>query len=525
MIKVLLVDDEIFTIRMLQNIMPWAELGMQVVGYAQSGTEAYDKTVKERPDIVISDIRMPGMDGLELIKRVRDFDDNINTILMSAYADFSYVKEGMRLGCRDYILKPVDEVELEQILQKVTQEIRGKKKQEKVLQKSEERLDQMKLYQYMRTGYRKNNVWQSKRFSGLQGYCVYMLQLNNTTIGEYDNSYNIQMDHEKYITSILEKLLLSYQRQFQIFDYDEGCWIIILDGAEALKREEIARDMDACMKKETGLQVQISFSSIGRRLDELPVLYDEVCNLSRYSFYMGDLHILGYGYNCNKEELDQVRQIDIIRDLEQAIKAGNREGALSVLNEAIDSSMKGNPDVLGSIYDLCFQTVTLVRKYIREEERKQNALYSLTYEKIMEIPSLKELRCKMAEILEGISDGGKDSQTGAYSESVQESLRLIEKNYNQNLSLEEICREVAVSKNYFSYLFKRETGMNLWNYLTIIRLQHAKRLLEETELKSYEIAFQVGYDNPSYFSRIFRKYENMTPNEYRNRKRRYKVTE
>ncbi len=428
MIKVLLVDDEIFTIRMLQNIMPWAELGMQVVGYAQNGTEAYKKTVTERPDIIISDIRMPGMDGLEFIKKVRDFDSGIQTILMSAYADFSYVKEGIRLGCSDYILKPIDEVELEQVLQKVTQEIRGKKEQEKALQRSEERLGQMNLYQYMKTRYRKNNVWKSKRFSWMQGYCVYMLQLHNATIKEYDNSSNIQMDHEKYITSILEKLLLSYQRQFQIFDYEEGCWIIILGGGEDFKREDIAWDMDACMKKEAGLQMQISFSSIGGNIDELPALYDEVCNLSRYSFYVGDTNILGYGYNCKKEELDEVRHIDMIREL----------------------------------------------------------------------------------------DFAEDSlQTGTYSKPVRESLQLIETKYDQNLSLEEICREIAVSKNYFSYLFKRETGMNLWNYLTTVRLQHAKQLLEETELKSYEIAFQVGYDNPSYFSKIFRKYENMTPNEYR----------
>ncbi len=518
MVRVLLVDDEIFTIRMLQNIISWAELGMQVIGYAQSGTEAYEKTVKEKPDIIISDICMPGMDGLEFIKAVRNFDDSIKTILMSAYADFSYVKEGMKLGCSDYILKPIDEAELEQVLQKVIQEIRGKKEQDKALQRSEERLDQMNLYQYMRTGYRKNHVLKSKRFSGMQKYCVFMIQLSNATIEEYDNSSNIQMDHEKYITSILEKLMLSFQREFRILDYDEGCWIVILDMTEGLRREDIAVDIDACMVKETGLRVKISFSSTGSSIDELPALYDEVCNLSRYSFYMGDTNILGYGYNCNKEELDKVRNIDIIRDLEQAIKNGNKENALSILNEAIDSSLKGNPDVLGSIYDLCYQTATLVRKYLPEDEKEQNELLTLTYENISEIQSLKALRCRMADILEKLPDAGDPTQTAAYSKPVKESIKLIEKNYDRNLSLEEICREVAVSKNYFSYLFKRETGMNLWNYLTIIRLQHAKQLLEETDLKSYEIAFKVGYDNPSYFSKIFRKYENMTPNEYRESK-------
>ncbi|MBQ4901275.1 helix-turn-helix transcriptional regulator [Paenibacillus sp. Marseille-P2973] len=88
-------------------------------------------------------------------------------------------------------------------------------------------------------------------------------------------------------------------------------------------------------------------------------------------------------------------------------------------------------------------------------------------------------------------------------------------NYDRNLSLEEICTELSVSKNYFSYLFKRETGWNLWAYLTEIRLNKSKELLRTTDCKSYEIAYMVGYDNPSYFSKLFKKNTGMTPNEYR----------
>ncbi|MGN0311563.1 MAG: helix-turn-helix domain-containing protein, partial [Lachnospiraceae bacterium] len=98
-------------------------------------------------------------------------------------------------------------------------------------------------------------------------------------------------------------------------------------------------------------------------------------------------------------------------------------------------------------------------------------------------------------------------------------LDIIKEKYNRNLSLEDICQEVSVSKNYFCYLFKRETGMSLWNYLTVVRLQHARELLEKTDLRSYEIAFQVGYENPSYFSTLFKKYEHMSPNEYREQNR------
>jgi two-component system response regulator YesN len=137
---------------------------------------------------------------------------------------------------------------------------------------------------------------------------------------------------------------------------------------------------------------------------------------------------------------------------------------------------------------------------------------------IASIGSLKELKGMMLEIIASIPDLLKNQIVRAYKKPVEEGRRLIEEKYNQNLSLEEICAKIAISKNYFCYLFKRETGMSIWNYLTVVRLQHAKQLLENTDMRSYEIAFQVGYDNPSYFSKLFKKYELLTPNEYREQK-------
>ena len=132
-------------------------------------------------------------------------------------------------------------------------------------------------------------------------------------------------------------------------------------------------------------------------------------------------------------------------------------------------------------------------------------------EEIRTIGAMREQEQKDTDMASG--------QGKRYSKPVELSLQLIEGSYDRNISLDEICREAAVSRNYFCYLFKREVGVSVWNYLTQLRMERAKKLLEETDLRSYEIAFQVGYDNPSYFSRIFKKYEQMTPNEYReNRK-------
>lgn len=421
--KVLLVDDEIFTIRMLQSVIHWQEMGLELVGYAQNGNDAYSKVIENNPDIIISDIRMPGMDGLEFLRKVYGYNPSVKSILMSAYADFSYVKEGLKLGCSDYILKPIDEAELEHALRKVIFTIQGEKEQEKVVAKSVRQLDNMNLYRYMKTGHGKNKILKLQQEAGLTNYGVFMIQINNTTMDEYSSSANMELGHEGYYIRILEKIAAAYSEKTYIFDYDENCWTIILDGMADILRENAAKEMTRGLQEETGLQVNICFSERGHCLEELPGLYEEVRNLSKYSFCMGDEPILGYGYNCDKGEMDK--------------------------------------------------------------------------------------------LLECISESVEESASKSCSKPVKDSMEMIEKSYNENLSLEDICSQVHVSKNYFCYLFKREMGMSVWNYLTLVRLQHAKQLLEETNLRSYEVAFQVGYDNPSYFSKIFKKYENMTPNEYR----------
>ena len=138
-------------------------------------------------------------------------------------------------------------------------------------------------------------------------------------------------------------------------------------------------------------------------------------------------------------------------------------------------------------------------------------------EKIPELyKELKNLREKEfdEEIRRELSKDKKE-ELKKYSDSIEKCLKIIGEKYDKNITLDEITKEVAVSKNYFCYLFKKEMGMSLWSYLTQVRLDKAKELLKNTDMKTYEIAFKVGYDNPSYFSKIFKKIENMTPNEYR----------
>lgn len=515
--NVLLVDDEMITIRMLQTLIDWEELGLHLTGFAQDGREAYEQIRKNRPDIVISDIKMPGMDGLTLLRQIMNTCPGTRVIMMSAYADFFYVKEAIKYGSCDYILKPVDEMELVQTLRKTIDEIQGEKAYQEVVATSEKQLDQISIYYYMQTGQGQKKAMTAfeNHQLRLEKYALFMLQEDSDSINEYNDANNLEISQEGYSLSALEQILMELQMQHMVFTLEDAAWTMILDDLYSIRREKIAETIRQRWKEKTGSNISICFSSVGEEADQLPALFAEVKSLSKYRFYIGEESILGYGYNCSKEELNEVKNIGIMREMEQLIHHHDKERLLAILEEVFVLSPQHNFKEIGFVCEICYHILVLLRKQVSNQERAYQELYCMTYEQLAQLPSLKALKEKTQELIElafqQLEKGGNEM----YSKVVQDSIAYMEEHYNQNISLEEICAKIAISKNYFCYLFKRETGMNLWNYLTMIRLRQGKLLLKQTDYKSYEIALQVGYDNPSYFSKLFKKHEGMTPNEYR----------
>ena len=155
MLKAILVDDEQLSIHMMENLIEWDRYGVRIAATAADGMEALEKFREHVPNIVITDIKMPNMDGIEFIRRVREISADAEIIFISAYADFSFVKEAIALGCSNYLLKPVDEVELEKTLQKITQKISEKSISRKLAQKSETQKKKMLL------SYWKPTTWKT----------------------------------------------------------------------------------------------------------------------------------------------------------------------------------------------------------------------------------------------------------------------------------------------------------------------------------------------------------------------------
>lgn len=517
MVKVLLVDDEIITIRMLQNLIDWKKYNLELIGYAQDGLKAAEMFLKYEPDIVISDIRMPNMTGIELVKKIRALNKDTAFILISAYSDFSYISEAMKIGCSDYILKPIDEQELDEALKKVVEKVSGQNEQKEIIEKGKWQTRNHMLQSFMKTGSNLNYIINKKMDYPINfgNFHIVMLQLNYKTIDEYANMQHIESIKISYISLIFKEVLQGYAHI--LFDYEYDSWVVLLSDIAQEKLLALSNQIKEQFKKQFEINVDVCFSDVISQLESLPLHYSKVKLLSRYSFYVESEDILGYGYNCNENKFNQIRGLDLVKEMEEALVGNDRIKAEKILNEVFYLSKNINPVSLNLVYDMCYQIVIIIKKIILEKSNQteeMRVILKLNFDDLQYYKSVVSFKSFMWETVDLVLTGiGEDQEK--FSDIVEEGIHILKENYNKNISLDTICTEISVSKNYFSYLFKREVGISVWTYLTELRLEKAKKLLKETNMKNYEISSQVGYENPSYFSMLFKNYESMTPSGYR----------
>ncbi|URN95389.1 MAG: response regulator [Candidatus Pristimantibacillus lignocellulolyticus] len=517
MLTAMIVDDEILSVKMMESIVDWSSLGIDIVSTAQNGLEALDLYYKHKHDVIISDIKMPKLNGLEFVKKIKEININTEFILISAYADFDYVKKAIELGCSNYILKPVDEFELVRTVKIITTKIKDKQTTEKYLVKNWKQRELQGLYRFMNTG--SNQLQAVKSAANLNlnfsSYGLFRFVLKESSMNNYiENSLQLdaQMDY------IMEQILTALNQYGKgiLFDYEDNGWTAILTESDSQQFLKCSQHLISFLETQFKIDIYVCFSQQGSTMNELPHMYERLCNLSRYSFYVGDEQILGYGYNCEETSFKQLELLPYTHNITEALRNKDIPLAVQILDEVLLLSCKADPQSLHLFFEFFYNVTCAIRDQLITNNKitdENRHILNLSYKDIAQISKIDEINQFMRHLLLFVSDS--KSATLEYSTLVYKGVQYLHEKYDQNFSLHDICNELAVSKNYFCYLFKRETGQNLWAYLTDIRLNKSKELLCTSELKSYEIAYKVGYDNPSYFSKLFKKYTGQTPSDYR----------
>ncbi len=529
--RIMLVDDEEEVRKAIIRNMDWEELGFTVVGDAENGEDALEKLEQWEPDVVITDIRMPYMDGLTLTERIREKYPSIKILIFSGYDDFEYAKQAIKLNVTEYILKPVNSEELAVILKRIQASLDEEIKQRRDIdslrasyQGSLPILRELFLNDLVRRTTDINVI--APRF---EEYNIDILEARKWLAAvihveqvERIETKELSMHQELIpisVRSLVEDCLKSYCR-FAIFTSSEGITVIAAIDENNTQTGLINLFHDICKESRRVLEVAITIG-VGHSCESLQQIGDS---------YQTAVDALGYRAIVGKGKTIYINDVDPmnrgklqfdIKDEEEltaAIKFGSREtiedmvrGLIACMEDAKVHTRQHQLYMLSVANCL----IRLMQQY----ELNMDEMFDSKeqYEDILEgICRREDFADRIISVACRMNDAMNRERDNTTRKVMEEAKEYIREHYSDpELSVETLCRHLHMSPAYFSTVFKKETGQSYVNYLTEVRLKKAVELLNETDDKTYMIAQKVGYQEQNYFSYVFKKKYGVSPTRYR----------
>ncbi|MDF2941951.1 MAG: response regulator [Herbinix sp.] len=531
MYKVLIADDEVKVCKLINHLIEWEEYGLEVTAMVNDGVSALQYIKEARPDIVITDIRMPGYDGIELIRLAKEFDPEINFIIVSGYRHFDYAHNAIKYGVEDYLLKPLKKSEMISTLTKMI----GKKEQaalgrnEKADMKRRINLDEKILKQTFLdklltdptlleniTREELNHEFHCNFIEGL--YQGIVVKPDLVTIQEEERSYGLLMDKAKDIT---QKQLGEYFHEVIITLTKEGIICLVNDSfanMQNIRRQLKLLRSDILRMRDVFTNVRITIGmgeAVMKEKDIMDTLKGARSTILN-RLIQGTGHILTTANNQKEKRLPyDILEHDFRNKFLNYIETLNSDGMLHLMNETKEKITKYKYidgelilDVCREIYDIfIFGMGFLTAKDLRKKEEFERRFFRC-YSLAGAFDQLTE------EIVTQLEQLNQDKKL-ADKKPIRLAKQYMKEKYTQPITLEEVSNQIGFNPTYFSSLFKKETGQNFLEYLTDTRIQAAKQLLADTNRSVIQVSEEVGYIDIKHFTKLFKKATGLTPSEYR----------
>lgn len=539
MYKILLVDDEILVRDAIRANIDWGKLDCELIGDCENGKQAVEFVKTHEVDIVLTDILMPYMDGMELSHFLHDNYPDILIVIFSGFGEFEYAKKAIQYNVSEYMLKPVTAMELTKVIGNMKEKLDSRKKEQRKMES---------LTQVSQDYHKNANVIRSKALDCLvkctRDVQVSLDELERMGITFQAASYRVavfdidtysdmyQMDMDKQQESALMAFVL-----FNVGDeivvqekagvvYQEGnnrvC--IIFAGNRTKEFSEsihrICHEIQEKVKEVIGLETSIGIGNWVRSPHELIYSYRLAAKAIDYRY------LLGGNLLFDMEEKKTDNSIFLINDLEiltESIKSGDRrlmEKTLGQIETEIKSALVEKSyaciylqQVIRAIGNTC--------QSLSEEPEKIIAQREALLKAVTEQRMFSQAAALVEKYAQEVFDALQELNSSNGQRQGMLAMDYIQKNYmDPCLSLNSICSYLNISTSYFSTIFKEMTGETFIEVLTRVRMEKAKELLENTTMKNYEIAEKVGFSDPHYFGISFKKITGKTPTEYAREKRR-----
>lgn len=523
---VLLVDDEEEVIQVIMKKIDWEGLGFSVIGYANNGVKALEMLEEFQPDVVMTDIRMPYMDGMELAKHIKAEFPTTKILIFTGFDEFEYAKEAIHLEVEEYILKPVNSVELanvfEQLKIKLDQEINDKQNVE-ILQKYY--MDSLPLLQ---TNFYSTLIEGRIQEEELEKYLAdYQISFEGPyfccLVIHTSSSQVPQNMNQLLLSTAVQKLAEERLREkwnSKCFTY-LGNTILI---AELKNENEVSELTDECDRfcryahRMIGGDVTVGIGAVCANILELAQSYSSAREAVSYRVVYG----VSRAINMKEIAPQEMNGFDVSNDAEwsnlfKKIRMGSREE----ITEAVHGCIEHISFPAKSLQQYHVAIMELVSELYRFAANNDIGLEDFSgdmrklYGKLLDMEP-DALQAWLVEVSLAFHDNLTSARSNTTKSFVLRAKEYVHNNYaEEELSLDSICEVLGVSNSYFSTIFKKETGKSFISYLTDYRMERASRLLIETNEKSYIIARNVGYTDANYFSYVFKRKYGVSPSKYR----------
>lgn len=534
MLKVFLVEDEFVVREGIKNNIDWSGHGYDFCGEAGDGEVAYSMIQKLKPDIVITDIKMPFMDGITLSRMIKSEFPWIEIIILTGYEDFQFAREAIKIGVSCYLLKPVNGESIMKEVDALSEKIREKKAEREAAKRYEEEmrerteLDKRDFFNTLIKGGKNTTELfaESKKLSidiTALRYNVVLLKIwsDKHDIGEYSNSVLRVEDGVRRIAD---------ENGALFFDFTvEGTALLFKGDDDNDIKKKIDRAIENMKELFSGYKHIRYFGAIGQtvgRVTEIHTSFDWASRAFAHSYLTSDNGFLV----GSKEDLRPENNVEILseinpqhmdrRIMKRFLRAGDaaeipfflQEYLNNIGDQVLRSSMLRQyiaMDVYFCVADFSVNELGLSKDELEEKVKFPAGEILASDQNTQEY---------LSEIIHIALDLREDHSLSRYHDVMKDAIAYISEHYSdEELSLNTLAAQVNFSPNHLSSIFKQETGQPFIKYLTDYRMDMAKELLRRTSKKSNEIGIMVGYKDPHYFSYLFKKTQGVTPTQFRSK--------
>ena len=529
--SVLLVDDEEDIIRIIMKKLDWESMGLTVIGHAANGVEALEMAEEMSPDIVMTDIKMPYMDGLTLCRKLKELSRTIRVIIFSGFDEFEYAKEAIKMEAEEYLLKPVNAVELKEVFERVKNDL-------------DRELDEKRNTDKLRAYYMESlPVLQESFYMALLEGRIVPEQINR-----YMENYQVYLNGPYYVVTVLHisQQALEEETQMDPFlqavsvrkfaeEQAEERWrsrfviylgdIIVISQVNSRdKILEYTNEMDRLcrmVKKVCNARITAGIGYLCDNLEQLPLSYQGAKQAVSYRVLYGNTRAISIS-EVEPAEHAELNWEDAYSSYIQRIMRKVRLGEQDGLEEAISRFtewLSGEQLSMQKYRIVMMELVAELFRFAASHGLNPESVFSGNgdvYGQVLQMESAEVLDQWLRRVCANLQNDVMNERQDSTKLFVKNAEEYVKEHFaDQDLGVDEVCRKLNVSAAYFSTIFKKETGKTFVRYLTDYRMEKAVGMLMMGNEKTYVIAEKVGYAEPNYFSYVFKKQFGMSPSKYK----------